>query len=78
VQNNACEEWEKRVSLFEPSELASLMRSSAWDVGSPCTTASEMHSQSSSTMPMMWKELTDHVAEARPRSGAVPLTKKPL
>jgi hypothetical protein len=66
------------VSSSEHSEPASLTKSSAWDAGTPCAPVAATPSPSSSATPMTWKELTKHVAEARPRSSAVLVTKKPL
>jgi hypothetical protein len=76
--NNVLEEREKHVSSPRPSGPASLTKSSVWDAGSPCTTADATHSQSSFVAPMMWKELMDHVAEARPHSDAATAMKKLL
>jgi hypothetical protein len=67
-----------RVSSSEPSEPASLTKSSAWDVETPCTPVDATPSQSFSAAPMTWRELTDRMAEVKLRSHALPVMKKPL
>jgi hypothetical protein len=69
---------ESRVSLSEPSEPASLTKSSAWDVETPCAPVNATHSQSFSAAPMTWRELTERMAEVKLHSRVVPVTKKPL
>jgi hypothetical protein len=76
--SNAPKAQESCVSLSKPSGPASLTKSSAWDVGTPCTPADATPSQSYSTTPTMWKELTDCIMEVRPRSNAALVTKKLL
>jgi hypothetical protein len=67
-----------RVSLSERSAPASLTKSSVWDAETQCAPVAATPSPSSSTATMTWKELTEYVAEARPRSSAARVTKKPL
>src|SRR5580693_5605821 len=67
-----------RVSSSERSAPASLTRSSVWDAETPCAPVNATPFPSSSAATMTWKELTEYVAEARPRSSAARVTKKPL